>query len=266
MLKYSNTFQIYKNLIVQLPSINFYIEKIKKDNLKFIKINHAFWDLLAGDGRILKSYVALHDKQLIKEDFEIIKKIHKTNIIFAVNPKGGPINTKEQILDSNQRLIKSSNTLLNIIPKNFIPHHAGVWKIESRKNNLVSFFETINRYEVVIVGLQHLSEIKHTCKIENFKHYVLNMKSSLKENRYKVLDDLTSLCQGLNKKVILLQAGDLLATWLVYNLAVEKQVQNCSVIDMGRSLDFYCPNRTLSTQDALIADKIHILKDFHYLP
>lgn len=266
MLKYTNIYKFYGDAKALLPSLNFYINKIENDSLHFIKINHAFWDMLAGHGKILKGYISLHDKELIKDDINIVKNIHKTNIILAVNPKGGPINTPEEIKDSDQRLIYASHALTNTIPSNYIPHHAGIWKIESRKDGLKRFFDVIKKYQVIVVGLQHLYEMKKTCNLPNFKHYVLSFKSSRNKKRFKILNDLIKICGTSEKKIVLIQAGDLFATWLVYNLATSKNVKNCSVIDMGRSLDFYCPNRELSDEDSLIVDKINILKDFHYLP
>ena len=266
MFKHSNAYRFYGDVILQIPSLNYYLNKIKKGNFYFIKINHAFWDMLAAEGSAIKAYRCLFDKKLLKEVIKIIKNIDETNIILAVNPMGGPMDSPQDIVDAERRSVIAGIAIKKLIPNNYIPHHAGIWKIESRKNDLLNFFDYIRNHSVVVVGMEHLSEIKNTCNLVDFKHYKLSLRSSEQKNRHKVLSDLIDLCQDSKQKIMLFQAGDLFSTWLIYNMVQSKKINNCSLIDMGRSLDMYCPNRTLTENDAKFAKKIGLLKDFPYQP
>ena len=55
MLKHSNAYRFHGDVILQIPSLNYYLDKIKKSNFYFIKINHAFWDMLAAEGSAIKA-------------------------------------------------------------------------------------------------------------------------------------------------------------------------------------------------------------------
>lgn len=43
---------------------------------------------------------------------------------------------------------------------------------------------------------------------------------------------------------LLLQAGDLFSTWIIYHL--KNKVKNCSIIDMGRALDVLALDENLA--------------------
>jgi hypothetical protein len=221
------------------PKVEYYIDIIKNKNLYFIKMNHAWWQLLAGKEFWKVKFKKCHDKELIDEVKEIIKNIDKTDIVLAVNDDD-PYQTNKKIhKELNEIIIKS-------IPENYQPHFGWIWKKYVLNKTIDKFFDHIKNNEVIVVGFDHLKELETTLKFTNFNFYQLFFDSSRNEKRLEVLDDLLKIVNVSGKKCVLIQAGELFSSWLVYNLRFKTTNQECSFIDMGRSLDKFCPNRIYS--------------------
>lgn len=234
------------------PHINYFINKIiKKEHFLFAKINHAFWQMLDDDDPWRTMYETLHDDDLIKEVLSIIKNINKTNIMLAVSHIGPPQLPNAFVAVPIIEQIKKA------LPSNYIPYYGVVWKEAELNGSIVPFYEALKKMRTIIVGLNHLSKNKH-----NFEHFELDLNSSKPENRNKVLNELEKTISSKNEDcVVLLQAGDLFSTWIIYHL--RNRVKNCSIIDMGRALDALVSTEHLvfSKKDQELGSSI--FKDFN---
>lgn len=241
MLKVEQYFLLDGGLVkVFAPKVEHYIDIIKNKNLYFTKMNHAWWQLLAGKNFWKLKFEKDHDEELIDEVKKIIKTIDKTDIILAVN-------TKTPYLDRGIKNHKElEKVIIESIPEKYQPHFGGIWKRYVLNKTISKFFDHIKNNEIIVVGLDHLKELKTTLELPNFNFYQLFFDSSRNEKRLKVLDDILKIVNVYGKKCVLIQAGELFSAWLVYNLRFKTTNQECSFIDMGRSIDKFCPNRTYS--------------------
>jgi hypothetical protein len=238
MLKIEHNFVLRGGIVkVFAPKVEYYIDIIKNKNLHFIKMNHAWWQLLAGKQFWESKFKKHHDKELIDEVKEIIKNIDKTDIILAVNDDD-PYQTNKKIHEELEEIIIKS------IPEKYQPHFGGIWKKYVLDKTISKFFDHIKNNEVIVVGFDHLKELKITLEFPNFNFYQLFFDSSRNEKRLEVMNDILKIVNAHGKKYVLIQAGELFSAWLVYNLRFKTTNQECSFIDMGRSIDKFCPNRT----------------------
>ena len=239
MLKIEQSFFLDGLLVkVFAPKVEYYIDIIKNKNLYFIKMNHAWWEFLQNERFRESRFKKFHDKELIVEVKEIIKSIDKTDIILGVNTKE-PF--KNRSIKKNEELEK---IIIKSIPENYQPHFGSNWKKYVLDETIGKFFNHIKNNEVIVVGFDHLKELKTTLEFPNFSFYQLFFNSSKNKKRLEVLDDLLKIVNVSGKKCVLIQAGELFSAWLVYNLRFKTTNQECSFIDMGRSLDKFCPSRT----------------------
>ena len=166
MLKIEQYFFLDGGLVkVFAPKVEHYIDIIKNKNLYFMKMSHAWWQLLAGKQFWKSKFKKDHDEELIDEVKEIIKNIDKTDIILAVNTKDifqniGIKNYKEL----EEIIIKS-------IPENYQPHFGGIWKKYVLNKTISKFFDHIKNNEVIVIGFDHLKELKITLEFLNFNFY-----------------------------------------------------------------------------------------------
>lgn len=219
------------------PKIGFFIDCID-DGISFAKINHSFWEMLSGDHYWIDVFLKRHGKNFINEVKFIIKNIDKTNIKFAVSCKGPPSYSKNNL----------HSTIKKHLPDNYIPYYAFCWKSFALDNSLKLFFEKIKNKKIVLVGLNHIGELSKTFSFTDCFHYCLSMDSCYEKERLKVLDDLKTLAETKSEKIFIFQAGEIFSTWLIYNLN-KLNIQKNSYIDMGRSIDIYCPNKKLTLKD-----------------
>lgn len=242
MLKVEDHIMLGGGLVkVFVPKVNYYINLLQNNNLYFFKMNHAWWQYLAGMRFWIAQYNKYHDKELMEEVKSIIGNIHETDIIMAVS-NIGPL---YDIGKNKKRDTILEKIILQYMPKNYQPHFGGIWKKYSLDKSINKFFESVKNFQITVVGFEHLQELKQSLNFDNFNFYKLSYDSSRNEKRHKVLSDLLEIANSNNyRKVFLIQAGELFATWLVYHL--RKNVSNhvCSFVDMGRALDMFCPNRT----------------------
>ena len=239
MLKNEQFFFLDGVLIkVFAPKVEYYIDTIKNKNLYFIKMNHGWWEFLQNERSRKSRFKKFHDKELIVEVKEIIKSIDKTDIILGVNTKNP---NKNKSIKNKKELEK---IIIKSIPENYQPHFGSNWKKYVLDETISKFFNHIKNNEVIVVGFDHLKELKTTLEFPNFIFYKLFFNSSKNKKRLGVLDDLLKIVNVPGKKCVLIQAGELFSAWLVYNLRFKTTNQECSFIDMGRSLDKFCPNRT----------------------
>lgn len=241
------------NLLVQIHPMSFYTNYIKNNDLHFIKLNHVYFEALYWLNNKHEKIEAaemlrLHDESLLRDVENIIRSVDKTKIILGVsniqnvpNFKWGK-NKGSRILDHiNAKVVKE------LIPDGYIPHSASVWKYFCVTNEINYFIEEVKKHSVVVVGMDHLKELVSI--FPNLRHFILTFESCVPENRQKVLDSLYEYINDGVKKVVLFQAGEPFSTWLIYKLSKDYKVENCSMIDMGRALDYFCPNRKMIESD-----------------
>lgn len=238
-------------LKVLFPKIQHYINRLKNGGFYFVKINHAFWEMLSGNKYWTDLYLKIHDKDLIDEVLGIIKTIDKTNILLAVSNLGPP-----HYMRKSDSEIAMSKKIIEILPEGYIAHFACNWKIFSLDGSIHKFYDVIREKKLVIVGMEHLEILRDTLNLKNMLHYKLTFQSSQKITRDIILNDLLAIANKDEKTIFIFQAGDLFSTWLIYHMSQKMIFKNCSLIDMGRSVDIFCANRTLCEQDK------NILPDF----
>ncbi len=245
MLKFEQHLVLGGGLIkVFSPTIEYYIDIVRKGNLYFVKMNHAWWQYLAGKKFWLSRYHKLHDKELISEVKDIIKNIDKSDIVMAVSDVG-PL---EHIGKFKKKQLELEEVMIRHMPDNYQPHFGCIWKKYVLQKKISKFFNCINDYEVIVVGLEHLKEVETTLKFSNFLFHQIYITSSKNNERQKVLDDLLNIADKPGKKIFLIQAGELFATWLVYHLRYKTKNDQCSFIDIGRAIDAFCPTRKVSQE------------------
>ena len=232
----------YRNLNglnVLLPKINHFLSKIE-DGFSFIKVNHGFWCLASGDSYWGDPYLKIFDKLLLDEVKKIIFNIKKYDIDLAISPVGAPQQIHTKISDLSEFIKKS-------LPSDYLPYYAVCWKIYALSGDLTNFLEKIIEKKIIVVGLEHLLEINKKFPNHSIENFVLNFESSKPFNRNKVFEELKEKIKP--NTVFLFQAGDILSTWLIHKLS-SYRVKTCSLIDMGRALDYYCSNKYLNKKDS----------------
>ena len=241
MLKTEEYFLLDGGIVkVFAPRVEYYIDIAKNKNLYFVKMNHAWWQLLAGRNFWKVRYEKNHDKELIDEVKNIIKNIDKTDIILAVST----IDPFQNVKKNKRKYEELEEVILKSIPDNYQPHYGSIWKRYVNNKTINKFFDHIKNHEIIVVGLNHLKELKNTLEFSNFNFFELFFDSSKNEKRIQVLEEILKIVNISGKKYVLIQAGELFSTWLIYNLRIKTTNNDCSFIDMGRSIDKFCPNRT----------------------
>jgi hypothetical protein len=140
-----------------------------------------------------------------------------------------------------------SKTIKDSLPKDYSPYYAVLWKSYVLNETISKFFDKLKGKKIIVVGMIHLYELKNNLKqFSNMVHYVLDFSSSKENKKYKILNELKNLIE--NDTVFIIQAGDIFSTWIIYHLSYFSN-KNCSFIDMGRSLDYFCPNKKMSKKD-----------------
>jgi len=228
------------------PNINFFIDKLKKnEEIYFCKLNHAFWDALTSYNDWQNVYYCLHGKQCLGDLICVIKNFPK-EIMMAVGSK--PFCCFNHYYENENN---NKEKIVEIFGDNRILFDGGIWKQYVIDKTINSFFDYINDQKIMVVmaGLKHTQYLNvFTC----FTHFELDLNSyNNKEIVYENLLKTINPLQG--RKIILLQGGDLLSTWLVFKLAKEK----ICCIDMGRSLDFFIAKEkiVLSAKDQEICQQ-----------
>ena len=244
--------------LVEIKKIDFYIKRIKCKNLIFAKINHAFFEFLCfyDQDKFSKLFEAskfwldIHDIDIITEVRDIISNIDSTNIILGVSniPYISNFSFGTNQTNFTQDLI--AEKIKMVLPRKYLAHSACIWKYFTITKQIHKLYECLNEFEVIVVGMNHLKELEYTLGLSNLLFYKINIDSSRKQNRYKVLDEIYKFYDIKKKQVFIFQAGEMFSAWLIYKLLYDKNIKNCSLIDMGRSLDYYCPNRKLENIDS----------------
>lgn len=230
------------DLQIFMPKIGYFVNEIDK-GISFIKINHSFWEMLAGMELWVEHFAKRHDKQFIEEVKHIVKIVDSLGIKLAVSGKPGP---RDVVVNGTNLSIK------NHLPKNYIPFDATCWQKFALNGQLRILFKSIKEKKVVLVGLSHLAELPKILGLRDCQHFRIGMFACFKERREIILNELKQIVEKHSKNgdkaIFIFQCGECFSAWLIYHLHMMK-VGGFSYIDMGRSLDWFCPNRQLTKID-----------------
>jgi hypothetical protein len=261
----------YTNIPTRLPSIDFFLEKIKNDELfYFLRVNHGFIDSFHFS---YQDYTLLQ-KDLVDENYEIIcKKILKgfsdkkwgishwhgssekyvdyTSILLSmlVNPKkisqkldvgislGVGLNTHWGVW-SQEHPVQLSRTkfakiLVDISDYNYF--YSGVLKHYTIKKEIFKLFELLNtkKYNVIFLGPDYFERHKNIFLINNFSFVKIPKRKAMDfvEEYIQTILDIKN--NNNNPTIVFTQCGSSVASKIIYDLINH----DISVIDVGRSFD-----------------------------
>jgi len=116
-----------------------------------------------------------------------------------------------------------------------------VWKKAVLDGSIVEFFRVIGDQRIVVVGPSHLRVHERLWRWQD-AHFVEIHPTDARKDRYQILQSLKSTLRCDEFGTVLLQCGSLSA-WMVAKL--HQHQMNCSVLDLGRALDFVDPETVL---------------------
>ena len=215
-----------KSNIIINDYFSFYLDCIKNEKyFKYLKLNHTFWQFCNNDHEVVDMYKKWPNCiETINDIFYILHNelYIKPNVFLGIGMKG---HENLSVLEYN----KFSNRIKKHIKQNYFHSALSFKKAFIRKKDFV-FFDCLNKYKIVVIGLSHLYNLKKIYNINNFDHICISIDEM--KNKIKLLEKIKN--KYSDKTVFLFQCGEILSFWLIYNL---KDLEKCFCIDMGRSLD-----------------------------
>lgn len=233
-------FTNHHKLLVKKIQIKHLAYKLQSNQyFSFPKINHAFWQVLLKEDPWYTRSMKYQGEEFIQEITSIIRKFPTTDeFIFGISCEGPP-----GIYYGN--CSKIADVISSLLPPKLIPTIGTIWKEATINKNINIFFDVIKEKRVIIVGLEHLKECITNLKLKNAFHFLLLIDDI--KRKECILKKLTEIHEP--NTVFLFQAGCMFSSWLIYNLHL--LISQKFLIDMGRSLDYWCPNRRFSNEDLL---------------
>lgn len=233
------------------PTIDFFINKLTAQiPFQFCKLNHAFWDTAltvakypntppkAGPAWSPRGWLYLHGVDLMRELMIIIQDLPNTNIILAAsNSAAAGVVVRNR---NGDREIQ--DFIIDSFPANYQLLYGPLLKEYAVQGTLGSMIHQIAaNNDVLVVGLPHTAKLQTQFPFRKFQFYELELYSTT-QNRVPILEELKNVIGTLNSPVVLFQAGESLSLWFVYHL--QKIHPHVTMIDMGRTIDCWCPNET----------------------
>lgn len=261
----------YSGVKVLLPNIEYFIEKIKNDELiRFLRVNHGFidgihhaypiysnfekdfrnknYDRIADS--IIKAYL---DKQWGLKYFHNISddlKLYISNLIRLlreyddVNNKidiaislGVGLNQFWGIHEKNHPLQKSrtefSHVLDKVVNKKFF--YSGIVKHYTITDEIYKLFELIEskNYNVVFLGPDYFGKHKDTFEIKNWNFIEIPKRKAL-DNLDEYIDRISDINNSSdNKTIVFLQCGHIMSANIIERL-IDTDI---SFFDIGRGFD-----------------------------
>ena len=255
-----------KSIKVALPSVDFWINKIKnKEHFHFVKCNHGLYDHLhssyAKENSIRPIPFPKNSEEAVPILFKRIDKWNK-NVKYDIYKKSidalyTDLRNRENknlfvgISDSNgfAWIIKRNktghastfNTMCTMIDKNSRPYiHGGIirqYTVKEEINNLFKEFEK-EENNVIIVGPKYCENYK--CKIKNFKMVTIP--------HINALNNFEEIVNSINKKIDKSKHNIILASCAVMSFLLSQRFRNnnqCyhTFIDVGRAFDHYLKDK-----------------------
>ena len=270
----------YTNIEVMLPSINFFLEKIKNDEIfHFYKVNHGMID------SIYSAYKGKYNEletDLLEKNY---KKISKNIQIAFKDAEWGlsywhsDSNVEDYLINFIRVLVEVSNIhpkvktgislgvglhtfwgvweqdnemqvgrtdvikkIMNVNKNKF--YYAGLFKHYTIKGEIFKLFNLLNElnFEVVFLGPDYLRLYKDVFNITKFHHINIPVRGAANNfgDYIKQLKDIENNTN--NKTIVLHSAGQMLSAVLVDEL----KDTNIWGLDIGRSLDILIKDKVES--------------------
>ena len=236
------SFSTHHPLLAWDPGIAYYIRKIKNlEYFSFAKLNHAPWQILMQEEPFYTSSLKHDGPEIVHDLVDILKNIPE-EIILAVSPYGHinriPSKYPKKLLQ----------TIVNYLPKDYVPHNAGIWKESCINGKILQFFDAIRKQDlsVVFVGMKHLSNLGDALHFKSSEF--IEIDSDAIQHKQLLCDTIMNRRQE-NPTIYLLQCGDLLSTWLINKVYQKPQ---SFFIDMGRVLDIWCTEMPVLVKEGWI--------------
>jgi len=271
----------YTNIPVLLPSIYFFLEKIKNDELfHFYKINHGMIDSIyfayENNYETLQTHLENKNYELISKGIvntfktkewgltywhgrntDVLKYIE---IFLKVFVESSDINTKIQVgLSMGVGLhtfwgvygqthpiqlgrVNVIKKILKVNKNSF--YYSGLFKHYTIKREIYQLFDLLNNlnFEVIFFGPDYLRLYSNVFNIKNFHHVNIPVRGAAEKFPTYINQVKEIVNKTNNKTIIFHSAGQMLSANLVYEL---KDV-NIWGIDIGRSFDILLKNKVES--------------------
>jgi hypothetical protein len=276
----------YTGISVLLPPIDFFIDKIKKNEpFHFLRANHGIIDsiyfayannLSEFENDILeKNYEKISNKvtdtydnksiglkyyhsnvELLRQSLNVFSEVlieykNKSKKFEIGISLGVGLNTFWGVWQHNHHVQIGRTEFARIIKKT-IPHefyYSGVLKHYSIKKEIYQLFNYINSqdYQVIFLGPEYLYLYEDVFNIKNFKHIVIPTTNAI-ENFDKNIEEILEIYQKSNKKTIVFHScGHILSFYLADKL----KDTNIFGMDIGRSFDILIKDH-LATEPTMV--------------
>ena len=270
----------YTNIEVMLPSIDFFLEKIKNDEIfHFYKVNHGMID------SIYSAYKGKYNEleiDLLEKNYEKISKniqIAFKDAEWGLSYWHSDSNVEDYLINFIRVLVEVSNIhpkiktgislgvglhtfwgvweqhnemqvgrtdvikkIMNVNKSKF--YYAGLFKHYTIKGEIFKLFNLLNElnFEVVFLGPDYLRLYKDVFNINKFHHINIPVRGAA-NNFGDYIKQLKGIENNTNNKTIVLHsAGQMLSAVLVDEL----KDTNIWGLDIGRSLDILIKDKVES--------------------
>lgn len=253
-----------------IVTTEFLLTKINKEyKFSLIKISVEFWMLVQKAINTLKINILKCDTEYLKSDIflkqissEMVKQWHANqankrpwkaskhslfrilkfittekpnNILFGVTNTGGSTKYphKQKFLN-NRKNVKIF--LEKVLEKDLILYDATCWKYWSYTGEINNFFKKIKRKNIVIVGPNHLKDLNKRINIKNFTYIEIpDRNASL--YTVEIKNEIVKHNKSTNAYTIYIIQGGSPA--MDFMTMAHNEVNNCCMLDVGRSIDVY---------------------------
>lgn len=266
--QFPNHINVYK------PDVSFFINRIKNNEpFSFIKLNHAFWELVIEvekdlfkfepyiNDSLLKGlfpqerasdpvgWLKLHGFDLYYDLIDIVSNINQSNIFLGVSHIGPP---DEKLFVGKQEYLSRLNCIVDKLPSNYIPFFGPIWKYYAIENKMNDFFNALNDFQIVFIGLKHVDNIG---KELNLKHQFIELDLTATKKRFELLDYFLNTWK--KDTFWIFQAGESLSAWFIHHMNLK--LNDFWGVDLGRSLDLILSKKALNIDEK----SLPILPDFY---
>lgn len=138
---------------------------------------------------------------------------------------------------------KAIDAMNAIIPPDLSVYDGTLFKDACISGKITSFFDSIKKFRVVVIGLYHLEKINTFLRFKNFDFF--GVECPLSPTRYEFIDKIKLFHANLPKDkpiIYLVQLGGSLAAWAGFKL--NNYLKDAYFIDMGRVLDIWGDEQT----------------------
>jgi hypothetical protein len=262
----------YTDISVQLPPIDFFIDKIKKnESFHFLRVNHGILDPIHlgyenlsdfENSFVQEDFESIADKMIVGSDSDTtnysIKRWHtnsaqlKEKTIVFLNVLKKYKNISQKILisvslgvglgthygtwNANHRYQIGRRNVWQIVDKyrNFDFYYSGILKHYTIKKEIFQLFEELNDKDffVILLGPKYFELYESIFNIKNFHHIKIPAVGAI-EHIDDYIEEIKNLATKQKNTIVIHSTGHILSVYLAYML----KDTNIFGIDVGRSFD-----------------------------